>query len=85
MFEKGWGITFDAFVHFSGRKFQNGYSFTFFGGNPSWFCENNSDLLNIFKINTSFPNQASWTVFRPSSTVSMKVISVLQMKHFEMD
>ena len=43
-----------------------------------------TDLLNLCNKNSPFPNQASWTVFSPSNTASMKVISVLQMQHFEM-
>ena len=52
--------------------------------NISWFCKNYTDLLKCFKTNPPFPNQASWTVSSPSNAVSMKVISALQMQHFEM-
>ena len=52
--------------------------------NPAWFCKNDIDLLNLFNKNSPLPNQASWTVFSPSNTGSMKVISVLRMQHFEM-
>ena len=55
-----------------------------FGSNISWFCKNYTDLLNFFNKNFPLPNQASWTVFRPSKSVSMKVVSVLRMQHFEM-
>ena len=55
-----------------------------FGSNLSWFCKNDTDLLNFFNKNFPLPNQASWNVFSPSNTVIMKVISVLQMQHFEM-
>ena len=55
-----------------------------FGSNPSQFCKNDTDLLNFFNTHLPFPNQASWNVFRPSSTVSMNIISVLLMNHFEM-
>ena len=54
-----------------------------FGSNLSWFCKNDTDLLNLFNVNFPLPNQASWTVFSPSNAVSMKVISVLRMQHFE--
>ena len=53
-----------------------------FGSNISWFCKTDTDLLKTFNKKSPFPNQASWTVFSPSNTVSMKVISVLRMQHF---
>ena len=55
-----------------------------FGSNLAWFCKNDTDLLNLFNKDFYFPNQASWTVFSLSNTVSMKVISVLRMQHFEL-
>ena len=55
-----------------------------FGSNISWFCKIYTDLLNLFNKISPFPKQASWTVFSPSNTVSLKFISVLRMKHFEM-
>ena len=54
------------------------------GRNISWFCKNDSDLLKFSNKHFPFPNQASWTVFSPSITVSMKVILVLLMQHFKM-
>ena len=54
-----------------------------FGSNLSWFCKNDTDLLNLFNKNFLLPNQAFWAVFVPSNAVSMKVISVLRMQHFE--
>ena len=55
-----------------------------FGSNPSWFFENDTDLLIFLNKNPPFTNQASCTVFSLSSAVSMKVIYVLYMKHFKM-
>ena len=55
-----------------------------FVSNTSWFCKNDTDLLNLFNKIFPLPNQASWPVFRTSIAVSMKFISVLRMKHFEM-
>ena len=52
--------------------------------NLSCFCKNDTDLLIFLNKNFPYPNQASRTVFSPSNSVSMKVISVLQMHHFEM-
>ena len=54
-----------------------------FGSNLSCFCKNDTDLLDLFNKNFPLPNQSSWTVFSTSNTVSMKVISVLRMQHFE--
>ena len=48
------------------------------------FFLNDTDLLNLFNKNPPLPNHASWTVFSPSNAASMKIISVLRMKHFEM-
>jgi hypothetical protein len=55
-----------------------------FGSNPKWFCKTDADLLNLFNQTFPLPNQASWTVFRPSNVASTRVFSVLRMKHFEM-
>ena len=55
-----------------------------FGSNLFWFCKNGTDLLNLFSTHFSLPNQASWTFFVPSNSVSKKVISVLRMHNFEM-
>ena len=50
-----------------------------FGSNLSCFNKNDTYLLNLFNKNYPVPNQDSWTVFGPSNSVSMKVISVLRM------
>ena len=55
-----------------------------FSRNISWFCKNDTDLLNFLNKIFPLPNQASWNVFSPSNAVSMKVISVLRMQHVEM-
>ena len=55
-----------------------------FGSNSAWLCKNDDELLTLFNSKFPLPNQASWTVFSPSNAVSMKVISVLRMKHFKM-
>ena len=55
-----------------------------FCSNPSLFGENYTDLLIFFNRNVPFPNQASWTVLSPYIAVSIKVVSVVQMKHFKM-
>ena len=55
----------------------------YFDINPSWFWDNYTDLLNLFKNVFPLPNQASCAVFSRSSAAIMKVISVMQMKNFE--
>ena len=55
-----------------------------FVSNPSRFCKNDTDLLNLFNKNFTMSNQASWTIFSPSNTVIKKDISVLRMQNFEM-
>ena len=56
----------------------------YFGSNPAWLCKTNYDLCNLFNEKTYFPNQAYWTIFSPSSAVSMKVIPIMRMDNFEM-
>ena len=55
-----------------------------FVSNLSWFCKN--DTYQLKNINKIFPltNQAYWTVFSPSNSVIMKVISELHVQHLEM-
>ena len=55
-----------------------------FGSNSAWLCKTNYELCNLFNEKNHLPNQASWTVFIPSSAVSMKVIPIMRMEHFEM-
>ena len=72
-------------LHISGEEnYMTDIPSRLFGSNLAWFCKNDTDLLNLFNKNFPLPNQASWTVFSPSNAVSMKVISVLRMQHFEM-
>jgi hypothetical protein len=55
-----------------------------FGSEKKWYCKNDDDLLTLFNSAYPLPNQNSWTVFRPSFEISMRVISVLRMKAFGM-
>ncbi|KAL7527403.1 hypothetical protein ACHAWF_003723 [Thalassiosira exigua] len=48
-----------------------------FGSKPEWHCRTNADLLRLYNSDFSLPNQQSWTVFRLSSAISMRVISML--------
>ena len=51
-----------------------------FGSKAKWYCETDADLLCLFNQKFPLPNQTSWTVFRPSYKISMRVISVLRMQ-----
>ena len=39
-----------------------------FGSNPSWFCKNNTDLLNLFNKHLPLTNQASFRNGRVAAT-----------------
>ena len=56
-----------------------------FGSAKKWHFKSDSDLLQYFNKNFPLPNQASWTVFRPSSAVCTKILSVLRMQDTSMD
>ena len=55
------------------------------GSEPGWNCANDDELLTLFNTKFPLPNQASWTVFHPSSEISMRVISVLRHEPSTMD
>ena len=56
-----------------------------FGSEPKWHCKSDSDLLTLFNSTFPLPNQTSWTVFRLTSDMLTRVISILRMKAFTMD
>ncbi len=51
-----------------------------FGSRPEWFCNNDNELLNLFTRTFPLPKQASWTAFRFTTKMIMRVISALRMK-----
>lgn len=51
-----------------------------FGSNPKWHCTSNEELLTLFNSTFPLPNQASWTVYHPSSEISTRVISILRTR-----
>ena len=53
-----------------------------FGSDASWHCKTDDQLLTLFNRMFPLPNQACWTVFRISSKLAMRVISILRMKAF---
>ena len=56
-----------------------------FGSDAAWYCKTDTQLLTLFNKTFPLPNQASWTVFRPSSKLAMRVISILRMRAFTAD
>ena len=56
-----------------------------FGSVREWFCKTDTDLLTLFNSRFPLPDQASWTVFRMTSKVFMRVISVLRMQVTELE
>ena len=56
-----------------------------FGSENKWHCKNDAELLNLFNSQFPLPNQASWSVYRPSRGIYMRVLSVLRMQVTSMD
>ena len=56
-----------------------------FGSEPKWLCNTHYDLLTLFNNTFPLPNQASWTVYHPSSAITTRVTSILRMQHFTAD
>jgi hypothetical protein len=55
------------------------------GSEPQWHCTSDTQLLRLFNTSFPLPNQASWTVHRPSSAISTNLISILRMQDFTAD
>ena len=56
-----------------------------FGSVREWHCVTDSDLLTLFNSRFPLPTQGSWTVFRITSKIAMRVTSVLLMKDISLD
>jgi hypothetical protein len=56
-----------------------------FGSKPKWFCDNDSDFCTMFNKMFPLPNQQSWTVFKISTDLFTRVLSILRMQAFKMD
>ena len=56
-----------------------------FGSKPEWHCRDDVELLTLMNAKFPLPKQKSWTVFRLSSAISTRVLSVLRMKHTTLD
>ena len=51
------------------------------GSKPKWHFKTDEELLTFFNEHFPLPNQNSWTVFRHSSRICTRVISILRMQH----
>jgi hypothetical protein len=56
-----------------------------FGSEKKWHCKSDDDLLTLFNNSFPLPNQNSWTVYRPSSAITSRIMSVLANEVLEMD
>ncbi len=56
-----------------------------FGSVPQWHFKSNNDLRTFFNSHFSLPNQTSWNVLQIHSDVTMRLILILQTKHFLLD
>ena len=56
-----------------------------FGSEPKWHFQTDADLARFFDKTFPLPHKNCWTVFRPSSAISAKLIFALRMRHFELD
>lgn len=55
------------------------------GSEPQWTCKTDNQLLTLFNLKFPLPTQMSWSVYRPSFAICMRVISVLRMRAFSME
>ena len=51
-----------------------------FGKVKQWHCTSDSHFAAMFNVMFPLPLQNTWTVFRPTPDICMKVISILRMK-----
>ncbi len=51
-----------------------------FGSVKEWECKTDGELLTLFNKKFPLPKQTSWTCFQFDTKVTMRMISVLQMK-----
>jgi len=56
-----------------------------FGSNPVWHCTTDTDFLTLFNSTFPLPSQNSWTGFRLTSKIVMRVISTLRTKHTDLE
>ena len=55
------------------------------GSKPKWLYKTDVNLLTLFNHKFPLPHQTSWSVYRPSCAISMRLSSVLRMTAFSME
>ena len=56
-----------------------------FGSKAEWHCRDDDELLTLMNKKFPLPAQKSWTIFRPSSAISTRVLSILRMRPTTLD
>ena len=56
-----------------------------FGTPANWYCSSDESFANLFNSLFPLPNQNTWTVFRPTHEICMRVISILRMQDSSLD
>ncbi len=56
-----------------------------FGSVHEWACDTDNDLLTLFNLTFLLPKQISWTVFRFTTKITTRLISILRMKDSTLD
>ena len=56
-----------------------------FGTPSQWFCSNDVEFANLFNTLFPLPYQNTWTVFRPTNEICMRVILILRMQASSLD
>jgi hypothetical protein len=56
-----------------------------FGSEKKWLCKTEAELLTLFNASFPFPDQNTWTVFRPSQKIESRIFSALQRQVLKME
>ena len=56
-----------------------------FGTPSKWHCSSDVDFANLFNTLFPLPTQNTWTVFRPTNEICMRVISILRTQPSSLD
>ena len=51
-----------------------------YGSNPAWYCKSDNDFQLMFNSLFPLPSQNTWSIFRLTNEMCMRVISLLRMK-----
>ena len=73
-------------VHVAGKRNRMAdFASRSFGHPKSWHCTSDSHFALTFNARFPLPNQNTWTIFRPSSEICMRVISLLRTELSSLD